>query len=361
MHLLPPPGRGPGPGPGLGPTRPPHRLPLRLAAVISRQFDGTRPLDDDGISRYLSDVTGAYGAPDAARGATELAGRPVSSFAAMAVEVLADAGAEAAPDAVPPDGPAAPDPAAAGPVRRRRGSGIGQIVLAHATPDIDPRASAACYLVDSDPGRPLAFCLSDQGVGAPFLAVRVAGEYLRDADRGRALVVVLDQSAVPWPVPDGTRLPIRDLAVGLVLDYDDSADAADRAGGADGQAGSGTERAASGTGADPAGHGGGLALQQWPDVGPDQMAGALTGYLDSVRGRFGGPVTLVLGQGVPEAPAERVERGDPDGLCTSVWTTLHRLVTDHDGSDGAAVTFVLAEYDPSLRQLSAAAIRWEGA
>ncbi|NJQ08186.1 hypothetical protein HCN56_22030, partial [Streptomyces lonarensis] len=59
--------------------------------------------------------------------------------------------------------------------------------------------------------------VSEQGVAAPFTALRIATGQLASGARRRALVVVAEQSTLP-PCPVAGTRPARDAAVALVLD-----------------------------------------------------------------------------------------------------------------------------------------------
>ena len=46
------------------------------------------------------------------------------------------------------------------------------VVIAYATPDFDPIMSMASHLAHLCPGDPRSSAVSDQGIGAPFTALR---------------------------------------------------------------------------------------------------------------------------------------------------------------------------------------------
>src|SRR5581483_9031662 len=65
------------------------------------------------------------------------------------------------------------------------------LVLAYAIPDINPGRNMAALLSGRCPGKPLAFGLTDQGVVAPFTALRLIREYARTAGLHRALLLIV--------------------------------------------------------------------------------------------------------------------------------------------------------------------------
>ncbi|HEV2377104.1 MAG TPA: hypothetical protein VGS19_33690, partial [Streptosporangiaceae bacterium] len=98
---------------------------------------------------------------------------------------------------------------------------IDLVILAHTVPDIDVAGAAALALAHRLTGEPPAFGIGHQGVATSFTALRIAAEYLRSGDAKRVLVLLLDQSALPYRVPARLR-PLADAATGLVLAADES-------------------------------------------------------------------------------------------------------------------------------------------
>ncbi|MGQ4383100.1 hypothetical protein [Streptomyces sp. SAS_270] len=95
------------------------------------------------------------------------------------------------------------------------------VVVAYATPDFDHAELVASCLKGRLPGEPLSFALSDQGVLAPFSALRVAVEYARRCGFRRLLLMVVDQGTQPFTVPGREHDPVRaDTAVALLLEWD---------------------------------------------------------------------------------------------------------------------------------------------
>lgn len=273
-----------------GPVR---ELLVRVELVCARTFPGGRPLEDEGLDRYFTDMAAAFG-----HRYESTALDRATSYSSMAAEMLA---------ALPP-----------------RVGRIDHIVLAHATPDIDCRASVGCFLVEAA-GDPIVFGVSDQGLAAPFTALRVAADFPRgERVSGRTVVLVLDQSSVPWEVPRRELVPACDAAVALVLQ--------------------------------PAPAGRGVLLGQHSAVPPADVPDLLVEYLHAVAAWSAAPVTLVAGRHVPLTPAACAGVGQirrvPEGrVCTGVWATMHELV-----GQPAPGVMVLAEYDPDLRYLCLATL-----
>jgi hypothetical protein len=89
------------------------------------------------------------------------------------------------------------------------GEQVDLLVVAYAIPDIVPARSICVRLSHLCPGIPMAFGIYDQGTAAPFTALRLIKQYAGTGEARRALLIVLEQSwlpyrpAVPAPVPTG--------------------------------------------------------------------------------------------------------------------------------------------------------------
>ncbi len=91
------------------------------------------------------------------------------------------------------------------------------LVLAYAIPDVNPGRNMAALLSGNCPGKPLAFGLSDQGVAAPFTALRLIRQYARTAGLRRALLLVVEQAALPYRASDNVAIPAGHTGVALLL------------------------------------------------------------------------------------------------------------------------------------------------
>jgi hypothetical protein len=211
---------------------------------------------------------------------------------------------------------------AAGMVRQLAPCQVDLVILAHAVPEFDQRLLAASYLADALPGEPMTFAIGDCGPAAPFAALRVAASYADAGLVSSALVLVLDQSTVPYElVPPAGRdaaacpRPDRDIAVALLL----------RAGGAT------TE------------------VEQFPGVGAGQAPGILAERLRRAIAASG-HVTAIVGAavGVGSPPAgSTVIRAPAGPPCTAVWSALDGLPWAEPGQQ-----VIIADHDPAHDCLS---------
>lgn len=94
---------------------------------------------------------------------------------------------------------------------------IDLLVLAYAIPDVNPGRNMAALLSGRCPGKPLAFGLTDQGVAAPFTALSLIREYARTAGLRRALLLVVEQAALPYRASDAAAIPGGHTGVALLL------------------------------------------------------------------------------------------------------------------------------------------------
>jgi 4-hydroxymandelate oxidase len=199
------------------------------------------------------------------------------------------------------------------------------LVLAFGIHDIRLGRATAAYLSDVCPGDPMAFAVCDQGAAAAFTALRLIGEYGRSSLCRRALLLVVEQSALHYLPAEPAVIPDRHSAVALLCEQS------------------------------PAG--GSLVVRQHADVSP-ALAGAL--LADDVATLSGGrsDVTLVLGAGLTrfagQALADQVVLAPPGQPFTGPWWTLAGGLADCGlvGWRAEGRLVLLAEYDPVLRYLS---------
>ncbi|WP_433275990.1 hypothetical protein ACQPZA_32965 [Pseudonocardia xinjiangensis] len=264
---------------------------LRLARIERRLFGRGEPYSAEFVS-YFADLAGQFEKPFHEEYFTAAA---PNSFTDMVTAIL---------------------PTAAQP-----GEAFDLALIAHSTPDSRP-TRPACYLSDVLAGNPLSFALSEQGVTAPFTAIRIAGEYARDAAFRRAMVISLDQSFL-WNgaedrLPEGTRMPGRDSAVAVVLAPDGAL--------------------------------GPMAVRNVADVAAGDVRRLAAEQLRGLAAS-GTPMTTIAGIGVdPELAEDFPIRWAPADLpCTGVWSELAGGLEQWTGT-GQRV--VLVDYDPVLRYLS---------
>jgi hypothetical protein len=190
------------------------------------------------------------------------------------------------------------------------------LVLAYGVPDVQPGRNVALWLAEHCPGHPLAFAVGDQGPAAAFTALRLVADYAATGGCARALLVVAEQTAVPYPLAAPAPVPDRHAAVAVLLE----------------------------PGPAP------VDVRAYPAL-PAEAAGAvlaaevteLVGECDRVQ--------LVLGPGVPAVPelaAAEVLRAAPGLPYTGAWARLA------DGGPGRFL--VVADYDPVLGYLCVAGI-----
>jgi 4-hydroxymandelate oxidase len=72
------------------------------------------------------------------------------------------------------------------------------LVLAFSIHDLWPGRQTAAYLSHLTAGAPMAFAICDQGSAAAFSGLRIAREYAASAGIRRALLIVVEQAALPY-------------------------------------------------------------------------------------------------------------------------------------------------------------------
>jgi hypothetical protein len=283
---------------GSGPTTPPYRRDLYLVRAERRTFDGpagflTDPANRARVGEYLADMARPYACEVPAAPFGELAEALGQSYGEMAEALI---------------GPivAADEP-------------VGLLVLAFSIHDLRPGRQTAAYLSHVTAGAPMAFAICDQGSAAAFSGLRIAREYASSAGIRRALLIVVEQAALPYDSP--AEVPLRHQ--GVVMLYDDRAGPAPRVAG----------------------------IRQHPDVPPGAVAGLAAADLADLAGDHR-EVGLVLGDALAAvwtAPAAgRVRVMPPGQPSTGVWWGL---VDELGGDAGRPDVVVAADYDPGLRYL----------
>jgi 4-hydroxymandelate oxidase len=181
------------------------------------------------------------------------------------------------------------------------------LVLAYGVPDVQPGRNVALHLASRCPGQPFAFAVCDQGPAAAFTALRLIADHGCD----RALLVVAEQSAVPYPLTTPAPVPDRHAAVALLFE----------------------------SGPSPVGV---LTHSALP---PEAVGAVLAADVAELTGEHD-DVTLVLGSGVDGAlEALRAVPGLP---YTGLWARAA------DVEPGRLLVF--ADYDPTLGYLCVAAL-----
>ena len=282
-----------------GPTTPPHRRDLHLVRAVRRTFTGPAefladPANRARVGEYLADMARPYGHEVPA---ALFSGPPSPALGHSYGEM---AGALIGP-AVPPDEP------------------VDLLVLAFSVHDLWPGRQTAAYLSHLTPGAPMAFAVCDQGSAAAFTGLHIAREYAASAAVRRALLIVVEQAALPYDSPATVPLQHR----GVAMLYGDDAEPAARVTGVRQHAGV------------PPGDVAGLAAAD--------LAGLSAGHRE---------VTLVLGDALGVAwtapAAGRVRVMAPGQPSTGVWWGLTEELA---GDEGHPRLLVAADYDPGLRYL----------
>lgn len=195
------------------------------------------------------------------------------------------------------------------------GEPVGLLVLAYGVPDVQPSRATALGLAAHCPGDPLAFAVCDQGPAAAFTALRLIAGHAATGGCERAVLVVAEQSAVPYPLTAPAPVPDRHAAVALLWE----------------------------SGPAPVG------VRTHPALPPEAVGAVLAADVAELTGEHDG-VTLVLGSGVDgasHASVSEVLRAVPGLPYTGLWARLA------DVEPGRFL--VIADYDPTLGYLCVAA------
>jgi hypothetical protein len=206
----------------------------------------------------------------------------------------------------------------------RYASGFDLAVLCGAVPDVQPGFPVG-HLSDAVPDAGLGFAVFDQGVIAPFTALRLVAAAARTSGCRRALVLVTDQSCLlhTRPVPDWLR-PEQDSMVVLAL-----------------EGGPGTDV---------------ISAPQSSTARPQDVAM----LLEQHQARLGTLATTTLvGHGLarclPDPPStlDTVVTG-PGAPCTGLWSALAGRL---DGWREEGRNVLLADYDETQQRLSTCTLR----
>lgn len=285
---------------GAGPSIPGTGAPqLGLSLGGRRVFEGTSSgARDQQLGCYLADMLGQYGLVPRDDVDLQSSGH---SYGEMAKSLI--------PAVLALDG-------LAGSSQRP----VDLIIFAFAVADLAPGRSTATYLARLCPGEPLAFTICDQGIAAPYTALKLLGAYSGSAGCRRAVLMVAEQATAFYDLPAPAEMPTRHAAVLLVFD-------------ADSEGGFGPVRQVRGVG---------------PAAAYDVVTAAVT---ELASGH--GDVTLITGNGLDSCglmPQLAAPAGQP---CTGVWWQLVGGL----GSAGATGRRVLlADYDAALEYVCIAAI-----
>jgi 4-hydroxymandelate oxidase len=205
------------------------------------------------------------------------------------------------------------------------GERVDLLVLAHGVPDVTPGRATTTWLSHVCPGGPLAFAVSDQGAAGAFTALRLVDAYVRGGELRRALLLVAEQPALPYPVADAEPLPAGAAGVALLFGEPEPGERVARPG----------------------------PVLTRTAAGPEQLAAFVRGFGSAEE------VSVVLGAGAAgwagalEGSARRVRAAPPGRPGTGVWWELAGELGGADADGPRRV--VLADHDATAGQLSLAA------
>ncbi|MFJ6011992.1 hypothetical protein [Streptomyces sp. NPDC092952] len=91
------------------------------------------------------------------------------------------------------------------------------LVVTHALPDVVPFTAVAPHLTERLGGEAVNFAIGQQGLAAPFTALRIAAAYHRAGRAAEVVVAVLEQTTLPTRFPLVHDTPLTDTAAALVL------------------------------------------------------------------------------------------------------------------------------------------------
>jgi hypothetical protein len=94
------------------------------------------------------------------------------------------------------------------------------LILAYALHDLHPLTTVSSRLNHRLGGRSRSFAVSEQGLGAPFTALRIAQSYARSGRCGSAALFVAEQATYPYPVPFASEHQLVDSAAYLLFTED---------------------------------------------------------------------------------------------------------------------------------------------
>jgi hypothetical protein len=193
------------------------------------------------------------------------------------------------------------------------------VIVTYGLPDCQPLKTVSSHLDYLFGGGCRSFAVSEQGLGAPFTALRIASAYAASGRCERLALFVLEQTTFPYADPLGPGAPLADCGVLLVFDF------------------------------------GG----RWEISGLAWSDGGLDGLLKAVAGEsLAGSVLLVAGPGTepvlagrPGWPVHRVAAGS---YCPSVWLDLAR---HHEDWAREHEAIILADTDPRTGRSHCAVLR----
>jgi hypothetical protein len=291
---------------------PPARHDLHLLRATRRTFSGPAEfLAEAGnrarVGEYLADMARPYGLHVPAT----LFGAPPSAALGQSYGEMAQA---LIGPLVPADQP------------------VDLLVMAFSVHDLRPGRQTAAYLSHVTPGAPTAFAICDQGCAAAFSGLRIAREYVASTGIRRALLIVVEQAALPY----ASSAPLPAQHRGIAMLYGDAT-----------AAGGGAAVPLAAGAVTPARVAG---VRQHAAVPPAAVAGLAAADLGELAAGQD-QVRLVLSDAAgalwTTPAAGRVRVMPPGQPSTGVWWGI---IDELSGEAGPGL-LVAADYDPQLRYL----------
>jgi hypothetical protein len=207
---------------------------------------------------------------------------------------------------------------------------IDLIILTYANSEILPSREAGLALADAFPSVRMVYAISDQGMLAPFTALKLIAGHFRERDFERAAIVVLEQSYIPLICDQQAKMPTGDVAVAVIV-----------------------ERGAS-VAPDVTSH---VILRK--TSGHTNAARALQEVLRAEISHLTGDPVIAIGESVPlihefSTRAPYVHRALPGRVCTGVWERIDQCVRGTPGYSGPVLA---VEYDRVLDYLAVASLQ----
>ncbi|WP_337034922.1 hypothetical protein [Paenibacillus illinoisensis] len=92
------------------------------------------------------------------------------------------------------------------------------LLFAYNFPNIRPDISIVNYLMDRYQSRFISFAVNDLGFGAPFAALHMLQHYLSREDCSKGMLLIMDQTALPYETPELGAAPGPDTAAVIFMD-----------------------------------------------------------------------------------------------------------------------------------------------
>lgn len=164
-------------------------MTLALAAAAGVRGTESNPCRfDEEMLQYYRDLLAAFGVADDEQ---RLRDGPNVSYTELADTVLAVPGfAQETPDL---------------------------ILLTYAVPDLHPLRVVSAYVNHRLGGNARSLALSEQGLRSPYTALEVAAAFHRSGRCNRALVLILEQTSLPYHDPLVHDTPLSETAAAMVL------------------------------------------------------------------------------------------------------------------------------------------------